>query len=154
MSKSLKSEREKVWVNLGGQIMRNADLDKLRSDIGSGKLTTWNDIHTRYNDLWDKYTIDKQKHAFATLCELYGEENPANSDARLESLDKALTIQRFVSDQVYQSRKKDHDNPFRLTTFRNKRTEMKAALKGTVEENSFIVQVRRKLKSLRRWWRK
>jgi hypothetical protein len=140
MCKSLKSEREKVWVNLGGQIMRNADLDKLRSDIGSGKLTTWNDIHTRYNDLWDKYTVDKQKHAFATLCELYGEENLANS-SWLESLDKALTIQQFVSDQVYQSRKKDYDNPFRHTTFRNKE-EMKAAL-GTVEENSFIVQVRK-----------
>ncbi len=140
MNKSLKCEREKEWVNLGGQIMRNDDLDKLRSDIGSGQLTTWNDIHNRYDELWDKYTVEKQKHAFATLCELYGEENLANS-VWLESLDKALTIQQFVSDQVYQSRKKDYDNPFRQTTFRNK-DEMKAAL-GTVEENSFIVQVRK-----------
>jgi len=49
-------------------------------------------------------------------------------------------IQKFVSDQVYTSRKKDFDNPFKMTTFRNK-DEMIAAF-GTVDENSFIIQVR------------
>jgi hypothetical protein len=140
INKNLKSEREKEWVNLGGQIIKNDDLDKLRSDIGDGRLKAWNDIHSRYDDLWIKYTLDKQKHAYATLCQLYGTENLTKS-VWLDALDKAVIIQRFVSDQVYQSRKKDFDNPFRHTTFRNK-DEMKAAL-GTVEENSFIVQVRK-----------
>ena len=75
MCKDLKSNRQKEWVNLGGQMMQKDDVDKLRTDIGSGKLKTWKDIHKRYNDLWVKYTVDKQKHAFATLCELYGKEN-------------------------------------------------------------------------------
>lgn len=140
MNKNLKSEREKDWVNLGGQIMKNDDLDKLRADIGSGKLKAWNDIHSRYDDLWVKYTVDKQEHAFATLCELYGAKS-LTKQVWTDALDKALTIQRFVSEQVYLSRKKDFDNPFRQTTFRNK-DEMKAAL-GTVDENSFIVQVRK-----------
>jgi len=51
-----------------------------------------------------------------------------------------VKIQKFVCDQVYNSRKKDFDNPFRQATFRNM-DEMNAAL-GTIEENSFIVQVR------------
>ena len=71
MCKDLKSKRHKEWVNLGGQMMQKDDVDKLRSDIGSGKLKTWKDIHNRYDDLWVKYKVDKQKHAFATLCELY-----------------------------------------------------------------------------------
>ena len=80
MCKDLKSKRQKEWVNLGGQMMQKDDVDKLRFDIGSGKLKTWKDIHNRYDDLWVKYKVDKQKHAFATLCELYGTENLTKAD--------------------------------------------------------------------------
>ena len=72
MHNDLKDKRQKEWVNLGGQIMQKDDLDKLRADIGSGKLNSWKDIHERYNELWDKYPLDKQKHAYAILCELLG----------------------------------------------------------------------------------
>jgi hypothetical protein len=115
-------------------------MDKLRFDIGSGKLKTWKGIHKRYDDLWVKYTVDKQKHAFATLCELSGTEKLTKTEWK-SALNKAVNIQKFVCDQVYISRKKDYDNPYRKTTFRNV-AEMKAAI-GTVEENSFIVQVRK-----------
>ena len=140
MCKDLKSKRQKEWVNLGGQMMQKDDVDKLRTDIGSGKLKTWKEIHNRYDDLWVKYKVDKQKHAFATLCELYGSENLTKADWK-SALNKAVKIQKFVCDQVYSSRKKDFDNPYRQTTFRNM-AEMKAAF-GTIEDNSFIVQVRK-----------
>ena len=55
------------------------------------------------------------------------------------ALDEAVRIQEYVRDQVYVSRKKDYDNPFRQTTFRNAE-EMKAVL-GTAEDNSFVKQV-------------
>jgi hypothetical protein len=140
MCKDLKGDRQKEWVNLGGQMMQIDDVDKLRSDIGTGKLKTWKDIHNRYDDLWNKYKVDKQKHAFATLCELYGAEDLAKVEW-LSALDKTVSIQRFVCDQVYSSRKKDFDNPYRQSTFRNV-AEMKAAF-GTIDDNSFIVQVRK-----------
>jgi hypothetical protein len=140
MCKKLKSKRQQEWVNLGGQLMQKDDVDKLRFDIGSDKLKTWKDIHKRYDNLWVKYTVDKQKHAFATLCELYGAENLTKADWK-SALNKAVNIQKFVCDQVYNSRKKDFDNPYRQTTFRNV-AEMKTAF-GTLEENSFIVQVRK-----------
>jgi hypothetical protein len=139
MCKELKSKRQQEWVNLGGQIMQKNDVDKLRFDIGSGKLMTWKDIHNRYDDLWVKYTVDKQRHAFATFCELSRTEKFTKTEWK-SALNKAVNIQKFVCDQVYISRKKDYDNPYRLTTFRNM-AEMKAAT-GTVEENSFIIQVR------------
>jgi hypothetical protein len=140
MCKDLKGDRQKEWVNLGGQMMQKDDVDKLRSDIGTGKLKTWKDIHNRYDDLWNKYKVDKQKHAFATLCELYGAEDLAKAEW-LSALDKTVSIQRFVCDQVYSSRKKDFDNPYRQSTFRNM-AEMNAAF-GTIDDNSFIVQVRK-----------
>ena len=49
-------------------------------------------------------------------------------------------IQEFVKDQVYLSRKKDFDNPYRRMTFRNE-AEMTAAI-GTIEDNGFVKVVR------------
>jgi hypothetical protein len=139
MNKEMKGERQKEWSNLGGQLMPKQNVDNLRKDVGSGKLKTWKEIHNRYDELWVKYKTDKQKHAYATLCELYGTEEISASDW-MKAIEKAVSIQKFVSDQVYTSRKKDFDNPFKMTTFRNK-DEMLAAF-GTVDENSFIIQVR------------
>jgi len=143
MCNDLKGKRHREWVNLGGQLMMKDDLDMLRSDIGSGRLKNWKEIHKRYNDLWIKYHTDKQKHSFAILCELYGTDTITIPQWK-SILEKTVKIQRFVSDQVYNSRKKDFDNPFRQTTFRNQ-DEMKAAF-GTVDDNSFIVQVRKETK--------
>jgi hypothetical protein len=140
MFSDLKGNRHKDWVNLGGQLMQSEDLDKLRADIGSGKLGSWKEIHNRYNELWVKYQTDKQKHAFATLRELYGIENPERKDW-ISFVEKAVSIQNFISEQVYSSRKKDFDNPFKMTTFRNQ-DEKNAGL-GNLDENSFIIQIRK-----------
>jgi hypothetical protein len=140
LSRKFNCKRHMEWINLGGQIMKNDDLDNLRLDIGTGKLTDWHEIHNRYDELWVKYTFDKQEHAFATLCDLIGTEK-LKKEEWISALDKAKVIQNYISDQVYKSRKKDFDNPFRQVTFRNK-DEMDAAL-GSLDENSFIVQVRK-----------
>jgi len=55
-------------------------------------------------------------------------------------LDKTVAIQEYIRDQVYASRKKDHDNPFRQATYRN--TEEMVAAIGTIEDNSFVKLVR------------
>ncbi|HER08161.1 MAG TPA: DUF4954 family protein [Bacteroides sp.] len=139
MCKKLGGERQKAWVNLGGQIMQEKDLDLLRADIGTGKLKTWKEIHGRYDELWARYTLDKQKHAYATLCELYGTESLSATHWK-SALERAVQIQEFICDQVYRTRKKDYENPFRQATYRNM-DEMTSAI-GTIEENNFIIQVR------------
>jgi len=148
ISDELKGTREKEWVNLGGQIIQQKDLDQLRSDIGSGILNTWKEIHNRYDDLWEKYRIDKQKHAWATLCEITGTQQITKSQWD-EFLDKAVVLQQHICDQVFTTRKKDYDNPFRRSTFRNN-DEMKAAI-GTIDDNSFIVQVRQETEEMKKF---
>jgi NDP-sugar pyrophosphorylase family protein len=147
MRNALEGKREKEWVNLGGQIMQKKDLDKLRADIGTGKITSWNDIHKRYDSLWEKYTVDKQKHAFATLCDLTGKSDLTGEDWKA-ALQKAELIQQYICDQVYVSRKKDYDNPFRHSTFRND-DEMKSTI-GTVDDNSFILQVQQETDEMKK----
>lgn len=119
--------------------MLEKDLNQLRADIITGKLDSWKEIHKRYDKLWQKYPLDKQKHAFAVLCELTGTDTLSNEQWN-DALTKSIVIQNYISDQVYVSRKKDYDNPYRMITFRN-REEMTAAI-GEVDKNSFIIQVR------------
>jgi NDP-sugar pyrophosphorylase family protein len=139
MCKELKNGRIITWVNLGGQLIPEKDADQLRSDIGSGKLSEWKDIHGRYNTLWEHYPLEKQKHAFASLCALI-ETNDISHEQWNTALERVAIIQEFICNQVYLSRKKDYDNKYRKNTFRNT-AEMAAAI-GTIEDNSFIKQVR------------
>jgi hypothetical protein len=148
MCADLKGKRQMEWINMGGQIMQKDDLDQLRADIGTGKLGTWKEIHDRYDECWGKYTNDKQKHAFAILCEITGTQEITTAQWN-EALHKAVTIQQYICDEVFASRKKDYDNPFRRSTFRNE-DEMNAAI-GTIDDNSFIVQVRKETEEMMRF---
>ncbi len=140
MKESLKGPRQRQWVNLGGQLAQSPDVDRLRADAAAGKLDSWDDIHRRYDQLWQEYPLQKQKHAFAAMCELY-QTNDINKEQWLGALEKCVKVQEYIRDQVYLSRKKDFDNPFRQATFRSVE-EMTAAI-GTIEDNSFVKQVRR-----------
>jgi hypothetical protein len=147
MHNDLKGKRQQEWINLGGQIMQRKDADKLRADIGSGKLNSWKEIHNRYNKLWARYPVDKQKHAYALLCEMLNTDRLSEKQWK-SALDKAMDIQQNICDLVYDSRKKDYDNPFRQATFRSM-DEMKAAI-GTIDDNSFIVQVRKETEEMKK----
>jgi hypothetical protein len=147
MCNKLKGDRQTRWVNLGGQLVPEKDVDQIRSDIGSGKLTAWEEIHARYNSLWQNYPLEKQKHAFAALCTLLG-TNQLTREQWIAALDRSVKIQEYIRDQVYISRKKDYDNTFRQNTYRNM-AEMTAAI-GTIEENSFIKQVRSETETFRK----
>jgi hypothetical protein len=139
MQKALKGQRVQEWGNLGGQLMPTKDIDQLRSDVGNGRLGSWDDIHKRYDALWQAYPLEKQKHALAVLCEIYG-TTEMTKDQWSDALNKTVGIQEYVRDQVFITRKKDYDNSFRQATFRNNE-EMIAAI-GVIDDNSFVKQVR------------
>jgi len=143
----LAGPRQRPWVNLGGQLVPEMEVERLRTDIRAGTLRSWSDIHQRYEDLWRVYPRAKQRHALATLLAVHGVEQLTPSLWHA-ALDEALRIQEYIRDQVYASRKKDYDDPFRRLTFRND-AEMEAVL-GTVEDNSFVKQVRAETEDMRR----
>ena len=140
MVNELAGERCTNWVNIGGQLIPESDLDKIRDDIRDKKLNSWKDIHKRYDRLWNDYTIYKYKHAYAVLCEILN-SNVLSLKQWEESLDKAIDIKEHICNQVYISRNKDFHNQFRINTYRNI-DEMNASI-GTIKENSFIKQVKK-----------
>ena len=133
---------EEEWTNLGGQQVMTKDLDAIRQDIRSGVLDSWEAIHNRYNELWERYPADKLRHALRALCTVM-ETEVMTDDLWLQALAHEERIQRRISEQVYLSRKKDHDNTFRSATCRN--AEEALSVYGTPEENSFVRQVREEM---------
>ncbi len=126
------------WINLGGQLMTGDDFDALCTEIKSGKIADWHGVHERYDELWEKYPLDKQRHAFATLLELLGAEE-LTSELWAGALDEAVEIQQYICEATRTSREKDYENHFRQITFETPE-EMKAVV-GDIEDNSFVKQV-------------
>ena len=89
--------------------------------------------------MWRNYPHQKQAHALVCLRELLATKNLTAETWNL-ALDEAVRIQEYVRDQVYLTRKKDYDDPFRQIIFRN--AEEMQAVMGTPETNSFVRQVR------------
>ena len=139
MGQALAGPRGRRWVNLGGQLVGADDLDQLKADIKAGRLNTWPAIHEAYDRLWEKYPLDKQRHAHAVLLEVLGVDG-LTDEAWGEALDQAVEAQKPIAAQTYATRKKDYDNPFRRMTF-DSEAEMHAVL-GSAEDNSFVKQVR------------
>lgn len=128
------------WMNLGGQLVMTADVDALRRDICNGTLDTWSAIHNRYNELWKRYPTDKLHHAMEALCHALGTD-AMNGALWMQALDEAVRIERQMSERVYMSRKKDHDNPFRTSTCSNDAEVL--AVFGRAEDNAFVKQMAR-----------
>ena len=138
------ANRQRFWINLGGQLLKADDFDALVADIKSGELSSWRDVHERYNILWQRYDYDKQCHAYLLLCDVLGVER-LSAEHWADVLKRAVEIQNYVNNQVYVSRKKDYDNAFRRCTYRNDE-EMIAAI-GTIETNKFILQIQDETKA-------
>lgn len=148
MAKSLTDPRgrQQHWVNLGGQIVPEPEVDRLLADIKAGRLDSWTAIHERYDTLWAQYPLQKQQHALACLLFVLGKDTL--TDALWEqSLDEAMQIQEEIRDQVQATREKDFQNHFRQITFRNQQ-EMQAVM-GTIQDNSFVRQMQKDTEAFR-----
>lgn len=137
----LRKKEQREWINLGGQLVNGDEVENLRNDINNGVLNSWDEIHHRYDEIWERYEIEKLRHAFSSLRFLFaGKTHVITRALWNECLNRAIDVQQYICDQVYVSRKKDYDNPFRNATFRNE--EEKLAVIGPLDEVSFVKQIR------------
>ncbi len=139
LAAALAGPRQQQWTNLGGQLIQQGDADGIIAGVKEGRLGDWQAIHAAYDELWQRYPLDKHRHAFATLLDLCGAEQLTET-LWAESLDLAVQIQNEVAEQVYLTRRKDFDSPFRRMVYRS--DEEMATVLGSAEDNSFVRQVR------------
>lgn len=135
------------WENLGGQLVPKEEVQKLKEEIKSGKIDSWDKVHQRYNDWWQAYPTLKESHAVHSLLHLY---QISIDELTLEKVRQILqTVQQVaetLSNNAFKSREKDYTNPFRKITYENNQ-ELEAVL-GKVEDNSFLIEMREEVKQL------
>ena len=124
------------WVNCGGQIVPAFRVDELRADIVRGKYGNWEDIHGVYTQWLNAYPLDSARHAWAILCLLHDGKASVSSGLLKQEFTTAAETSRWISNQVLETKAKDHRNQFRKATFRND-AEMEQVL-GKPEDNSFV----------------
>ena len=123
------------WQNIGGQLIRQDDVDQLISDIKTGTLGSWDDVQRRYNDIARNYIHQRAEHALDVICRILGVD--VVDDESLNTCCKiAIEAQRYIERETRASREKDYQNPFRSTMYENT-SEMNEVI-GTLEDNRFI----------------
>lgn len=111
-------QREVCWENVGGQLISRSDLDCLIADIEEGCLTSWEQVHERFDMLWQQYPKQKRCHAYHLLCMLAGSKS-LSVEQWNRFRGRYDELCRYVADQVRITREKDAQNPFRRMTYRN-----------------------------------
>lgn len=123
------------WTNVGGQIVPESSVDKLREDVNNSVIKSWDDVHQRYKE-WGKF-YKKEKIANALGVLKYCLKVDFIDEKIWDTIKfNAIKTREYIEDQVFQTRVKDYNNPFRSITFRN--DEERDIVLGAVEENSFI----------------
>ena len=125
------------WINLGGQLVPKQSMDQLIADVKEGVINSWKELHDRYKVFGNAYEEAKTKHAFAIAFSDNG-INPVefNMDQFQQMLEDSKIFRQSMSENIYTSRKKDYDNPFRNMVYADEKE--RDAVLGALEDNGFI----------------
>lgn len=127
------------WMNIGGQLIPQPEIEKLLKNIVSNKIKGWNDVHAFYEQQGASYKHQKLHHAMAALKEIHGINLKKVSEAEfITMLRKNIAIREWMVKQIRESRAKDYKNPFRRMVYESEEEMNKIV--GSLDENSFINQ--------------
>ncbi|MFT4155710.1 DUF4954 family protein [Parafilimonas sp.] len=147
------SERDTKWLNIGGQLMNEEDVEALKDRIKNKTINSWDALHEAYYAEGEIYPSKKMQHALASLLEIEKiNTEKINLKQINQWLDKAVEMAASVTERISSSRKKDYTNPFRKITY-SADAEMNNVI-GRFEENSFVLQQQKAFESFKRKIRK
>lgn len=137
------------WINAGGQLIRESELQKLIGQIKGGRIKDWQQVHQFYITQGENYGKDKLQHALAALKQVHGINLRKNNKPALkEVLLQGVATKEWMTRGIYDSRAKDYSNPFRQMVYDTKE-EMDVVV-GSLQDNSFIRQERAALKAYKK----
>ena len=148
--KSLPAKTErKNWLNIGGQLILDSEVNILLDAIRSGKYKSWDHVHGFYQYQGSLYEKQVLAHAIACLFEMDGLSKKTVDSHVIEHLiSDYVKTNDWIFTGIVSSREKDMKNPFRQMVYDNPK-EMEAVL-GKVAENSFIKQKDKERKLLKK----
>lgn len=137
------------FLNIGGQLIKAEEVEKLKSDIKTNKMKSWEDVHQFYIKKGDNYPLTKLQHALASLLELWKiPSSKLNAESLKTLLKKALETKAWLTTGVYDSRAKDYSNPFRKMVYDNNQ-EMNKVI-GKLDDNTFIKDQQAELQQMKK----
>jgi len=137
------------WLNAGGQLIRESEMEKLIGQIHSGKIKNWEQVHGWYTAQGENYPADKLAHALAALKTVTGLSLRKDGPEALgHLLRQSVATKEQLVKEIFESRAKDYTNPFRKMVYDS--TEEMNAVVGKLQDNSFIRQEKEALKQYRK----
>jgi hypothetical protein len=138
MKKSISTKITRTkWINVGGQLMTEGDLGKIKQHIKSDKIQSWQQVHDMYKKVGADYFSDKLEHSYTSLLEVLNiTSKQFTTEVFKTALQNAVIIKEWICKGIYESREKDYSNPFRKMVYDTK-LEMDTVI-GKIEDNSFI----------------
>ena len=126
-----------TWLNIGGQLIKDSEVARLRKEIKNGTISGWSAIHKFYKEQGNAYIADNLEHAYTGLLEMLNITSKQFTENTLKTLlADVVKTKTWMSKGIYDSREKDYSNPFRRMSFEN--MEEMNAVTGKLEENVFI----------------
>ncbi|MFO7824094.1 MAG: DUF4954 family protein [Cyclobacterium sp.] len=136
-----KSSSLESWINVGGQMIRQTDLENLVASIKKGSISSWTALHKAYQKLGQAYGKSKTTHALSLILALEEIKPEEFTDQHLKKLlVAAMSFRSWLSKQILNSRKKDYDNNFRNMVYQD--LNERDTVLGSLESNSFIAEDR------------
>lgn len=137
------------WMNIGGQLIQKTEVDKLKRNIKSGKLRSWEELHNFYRQQGQQYAGDRLSHAYTTLLEILN-ITPRQFTPVLfkQLLQQALDTREWICKGIFDSRAKDYSNPFRKMVYETPE-EMNKVI-GRLEDNTFIQEQLKELDEMKK----
>lgn len=133
-----------LFENIGGQLVRKDKVESLLDHIKEGQIQSWDEVHEVYHSWSHHYEDEKFIHAMASLAEITG-TSPSSWDKLFvkEILMEAKATREWIFSEIYQSRAKDYQNPFKQMVY-GSYEEMEDVV-GRLEDNDFIRREREAL---------
>ena len=136
------------WVNVGGQLIRESEVEKFIGQIHQGKIRNWEQVHQWYGHQGENYALDKLTHALAALKATTGVSLRKDGPETLgHLLRQSVAMREQLTKEIFDSRAKDYSNPFRKMVYAS--TEEMNAVVGRLQDNGFIKQEKEALRKYR-----
>ncbi len=127
------------WLNIGGQLLPEADVEQLKTDIKSGDIIGWDAVHKWYKKQGSAYETKKLHHALACLAEVKNSNLQQLTVPQFTNLlTEAANTKEWMVQGIYTARAKDYSNPFKKMVY-DTNEEMNQVI-GKLDDNSFIKQ--------------
>ena len=150
VSRTLPSKNKlSQYANIGGQLIKQEEINKLIAEIHSGKIKDWDQIHKFYKKQEEHYPTDKFHHSLAALKEIHSIEIKKADKATIKKLLlQSIATKEWMVKNIHDARSKDYSNPFREMVYESI-GEMDTVI-GKLSDNSFINQEKESLSAYKK----